>query len=182
MTIAALRAIQDAEQPDVPRPAAPPLHRRAAGTPQEAPAVHRGAPESPTSAVEEPTAPAEEIPSLAELLAWARAHDDAAVRKHATAAAEALTALRERRRVDAELERITTEAGELEQRLAQLRARESELRPAARKKSAKAERDYDPAVVRVWARREGIECPDRGRVPVSVLDAWRAAGSPRSAV
>lgn len=37
--------------------------------------------------------------------------------------------------------------------------------------------DYDPSVVRAWARAHGVDCPERGRyLPAEVVDAWRAAG------
>ncbi|MEV5774259.1 histone-like nucleoid-structuring protein Lsr2 [Streptomyces antimycoticus] len=132
----------------------------------------------PTPAPEE--AVAEAIPELADLLAWAAAHDDQVVRDHGAQASAALAALRERRRVDEELAQITTEATELEKRLADLRARESELRPqpaAGRKK--KRDRDYDPREVRHWARENGYTLPDRGQIPKAVRNAWRARFSPQ---
>lgn len=33
----------------------------------------------------------------------------------------------------------------------------------------------DPKAVRTWARDNGIDCPDRGRVPSSVTDQYLAA-------
>jgi hypothetical protein len=128
----------------------------------------------PQASAEQPTAareaPAEEIPELADLLVWAAAHDDQAVRDHAAQASAALAALRERRRVDAELDQITTEAAELEKRLADLRTRESELRPQP---PVRKKRDYDPREVRTWAREQGLTVPNRGQIPKDVLTAWR---------
>ncbi|MFG3043090.1 histone-like nucleoid-structuring protein Lsr2 [Streptomyces sp. NPDC048330] len=122
------------------------------------------------------TAPASEAtPAVAELLAWAAAHEDQAVRDHGTQAAAALTALRERRAVDAELAQITTEAAQLEKRLAALRAREGELRPTPAAK--RRPRDYDPGEVRAWGRKNGYTVPDRGQIPKNVLNAWRARHS-----
>ncbi|MFE1547788.1 histone-like nucleoid-structuring protein Lsr2 [Streptomyces sp. NPDC058718] len=31
--------------------------------------------------------------------------------------------------------------------------------------------------IRAWARANGYHVPDRGRMPVAILDAWRKAGS-----
>jgi hypothetical protein len=121
-----------------------------------------------------PEPPAEAIPELAELLAWAAAHDDQAVRADGETAAAVLATLRERRAVDAELEQITDEKTQLQKRLAELAAREDTLRPTkpARKKT-KQRLDYDAAEVRAWARQNGHAVPDRGRIPAPVLDAWR---------
>lgn len=35
--------------------------------------------------------------------------------------------------------------------------------------------DYDPAVVRAWAQRNGIEISDKDRVPEQVVTRWRRA-------
>lgn len=43
--------------------------------------------------------------------------------------------------------------------------------------------DYDPAVVRAWAQRNGVEVSDKGRVPEHVVTRWRRAtqlGNPSS--
>jgi hypothetical protein len=176
VTIAALRRLLEEEQPDIRRHPAPDIPHR----------THR----KETPVVDTPTTPpttellapaATDIPELDALLAWAASHDDEDVRDQGARAYASLTALSQRRQADEELARITSEAEELEQRLAELRARETELRPAARKKpgKAKAERDHEPAVVRAWARQQGIECAPLGRVPKAIVDQWREAGQPR---
>lgn len=135
------------------------------------------APAEPTEPTTEPPAPAlEAMPGVDELLAWAAAHGDKAVRADGEQAAAALTALRERRQVDAELEQITSEASQLEKRLSELRTRESELRPAEK---TKKQRDYEPREVRAWGRANGYTVPDRGHIPNNVLNAWRARNSPQ---
>ncbi|MGW5042151.1 Lsr2 family DNA-binding protein [Streptomyces parvulus] len=116
----------------------------------------------------------ETMPEVAALLTWAAAHDDAEVRTGGEQAAAVLAALSERRTVDAELEKISSEENQLEERLAALRARKSTLRPEpAGAKRKRHERDYEPAVVRAWAREHGHEVPDRGQIPKKVLEAWR---------
>ncbi|WP_164662610.1 histone-like nucleoid-structuring protein Lsr2 [Streptomyces sp. RLB3-6] len=130
-----------------------------------------------------PEPPAEAIPELAALLAWAAAHDEQTVRADGEQAAAVLAALRGRRAVDAELEQITTEKSQLEERLAALQARESTLRPEpAGGKRKQQDRDYEPSEVRAWARQNGYTVPDRARIPKKVLDAWRQRdGAPRLA-
>jgi hypothetical protein len=46
--------------------------------------------------------------------------------------------------------------------------------------SAKRQQDSGAAtsVIRAWARENGIEVPDRGRLKPDVLRAWEAAGKP----
>jgi hypothetical protein len=41
------------------------------------------------------------------------------------------------------------------------------------KSRSAAGRDYDPKVVRAWAIEQGIQVPERGRIPESVLDRYR---------
>ncbi|GAA1376664.1 histone-like nucleoid-structuring protein Lsr2 [Streptomyces beijiangensis] len=123
------------------------------------------------SPVPQPAIPvATTLTAAADLLGWAAGHDDKAIRAQGEQAAATLTVLHERRRADAELEQITAEATELEQRLADLRARESQLRPVAK---TKTQRDYDPREVRSWAREQHLNVPDRGQIPKTVLAAWR---------
>jgi hypothetical protein len=112
------------------------------------------------------------VPGVEDLLAWAAAHDDRAVRKHADQARESLNALRQRRAADDELATIQGETEKLSQRLQELREREALLRPKTGKKQRPA-RDYDPREVREWARSNGFEVPDRGQIPKKVLEAWR---------
>ncbi|MEV0580893.1 histone-like nucleoid-structuring protein Lsr2 [Streptomyces sp. NPDC050392] len=133
---------------------------------------------TPAPVPQSPAAPAPSTPvaqdseahtETEELLTWAAAHEDKAIRAYGEQAATALDAVRERRQADAELAQITSEAAQLEQRLADLRARESQLRPAAKTKT----RDYDPREVRTWAREQNLTVPDRGQIPKTVLAAWR---------
>ncbi|MFJ6709279.1 MULTISPECIES: histone-like nucleoid-structuring protein Lsr2 [unclassified Streptomyces] len=116
----------------------------------------------------------ETMPEVAALLTWAAAHGDAKVRTDGEQAAAVLAALSERRTVDAELEKISSEEHQLEERLAALRVRKSTLQPEpAGAKRKRPERDYEPAVVRAWAREHGHDVPDRARIPKKVLEAWR---------
>lgn len=116
----------------------------------------------------------ETMPEVADLLTWAAGHDDAKVRTDGEQAAAVLAALSERRTVDAELEKISSEENQLEERLAALRARKSTLQPQpAGARRRRQERDYEPAVVRAWGREHGHDVPDRGQIPKKVLEAWR---------
>jgi hypothetical protein len=115
-----------------------------------------------------------ELP-VGKLLTWADQHPDPEVYKQAVRAREALASLRQRHAADQELTAITTEAEQLEKRLAELRAREAELAPAKpKRKRGSYARDYDTREVRAWADANGIDCPRVGQIPKRVLDAWRA--------
>lgn len=105
------------------------------------------------------------------LLKWAAAHGDKVVRDHADKARASLEILRTRYSADTELARLDGEAARLEAQLEQLRARRAELNPP----KGRAPRSYDAAVVRSWARENGHEVPDRGKVPKKVVDAWKQA-------
>ncbi|MGC4918680.1 Lsr2 family DNA-binding protein [Streptomyces albogriseolus] len=124
-------------------------------------------------------ATAEALP-VDQLLEWGDAHTDPEVQDQAARARATLVGLRRRHAADAELTAITSEAEELEQRLAELRARQAELTPAkkATKKQA-VQRDYEPATVRAWAKDNGVDCPATGRVPKAVVEAWRTAAQNR---
>ncbi|MGC4918751.1 Lsr2 family DNA-binding protein, partial [Streptomyces albogriseolus] len=102
-------------------------------------------------------------------------HDDPDVRDQAARARATLTGLRRRHAADQELAAITTEAEQLEQRLAALRAREAELAPSKTAKGKRKAADYPAAEVRAWAKEQGIACPPVGRVPKAVVEAWRKA-------
>lgn len=132
-------------------------------------------PTSPLVALRPPVADEtpEQLP-VGKLLAWGDQHDDPDIQDQAARARAALAGLRQRYAADRELASITSERAQLEQRLAELQAREQELAPAKAKKR-KTLVDYDAAVVRAWARDNGVACPDRGRIPKPVLDAWRRA-------
>ncbi|MER5213673.1 histone-like nucleoid-structuring protein Lsr2 [Streptomyces sp. NPDC002838] len=117
----------------------------------------------------------EQLP-VGQLLKWGDDHPDADVRNDAASARAALAGLRRRHAADQELTAITTEAEELEKRLAELRAREAELAPAkAKKKRASFVRDYDTRTVRAWADANGVDCPRMGQIPKRVVEAWRAS-------
>ncbi|KRV48799.1 hypothetical protein AQ490_23305 [Wenjunlia vitaminophila] len=167
MTIAALLRLLQEDQPDVPRHPAPPLPRRHF-TAKETPTVHTAT--QPTPA-QPPAATPPSIP-VGKLLAWGDAHPDPDVQDQAARARVALAGLRQRHAHDEELAALATEKEHLEERLAALRAREAELAPPRRRRRTA---DYDTAAVRAWAAGAGVHCPPRGRVPKTVVDAWRHA-------
>jgi hypothetical protein len=112
---------------------------------------------------------------VGQLLKWGDEHADPEVQDQAARARAALVGLRKRHAADQELAAITTEAEQLEQRLAELRAREAELAPAKKAKSKRKPVEYPAAEVRAWAAANGHSCPAVGRVPRAVVDAWKAA-------
>ncbi|QTU45615.1 hypothetical protein F3K20_12735 [Streptomyces scabiei] len=111
---------------------------------------------------------------VGQLLKWGDQHHDPEIQDQAARARAALAGLRQRHTADQELTAITTEAQQLEKRLAELRAREAELVPAKQKRARKPV-DYPAAEVRAWAQQNGHDCPPVGRVPKRILDAWRTA-------
>ncbi|WP_327377967.1 WhiB family transcriptional regulator [Streptomyces sp. NBC_01216] len=116
---------------------------------------------------------------VGKLLAWGEQHADPEVQEQAACARVALATLRERHTADQELAALTAERERLEQRLADLAAREAELAPAKTKKKRRPHvRDYDARTVRTWAAANGVECASSGQIPKRVLDAWRAATTP----
>lgn len=117
----------------------------------------------------------QELVTVSSLLCWAEEHHDTEVQAQGARAEAALTGLRKRYAADQELTAITTEAEQLEKRLAELRAREAELVPAKPKKRTPVARDYDTRTVRAWATDNGIDCPRLGQIPRRVLNAWRAS-------
>lgn len=48
---------------------------------------------------------------------------------------------------------------------------------SSRSRSGKTKNDLDLGAVRTWARENGYEVSDRGRVPAAVLDAYHTAHS-----
>ncbi|MGW0495074.1 Lsr2 family DNA-binding protein [Streptomyces sp. NPDC003007] len=116
----------------------------------------------------------EQLP-VGKLLKWGDEHPDPEVQDQAARARAALTGLRQRHAADQELTAITTEAEQLEKRLAELRARKAELAPTKAKPRRKVQRDYDTREVRAWAAENGIDCPRVGQLPKRVLDFWRAS-------
>jgi DNA-binding CsgD family transcriptional regulator len=130
------------------------------------------------------TSPSETLP-IEDLLTWGDEHPDPDVQDQAARARAALAGLRTLHAANQELTEIAAEAAQLEQRLAQLRAREAELAPGkkpapARKTKPKPKanvRDHDTAAVRAWAAANGVDCPRFGRIPQHILTAWREATS-----
>lgn len=124
-----------------------------------------------------PPADTEKLP-IGQLLKWGNEHADPDIREQAARAFEDLAGLRRRHAAEQELKAITTQAEDLEKRLAELRAREAELAPPKPKKTrARKPVDYPAGEVRAWAKNNGVDCPAVGRVPKAVVDAWRAAQS-----
>ncbi|MFD8251933.1 Lsr2 family DNA-binding protein [Streptomyces werraensis] len=182
MTLAALRRLLD----EIDTEGGPEAARRGRPTTtdhhhQEGPqTMAQPAPQLPT--IDPPLKAVSTEPKpipVGQLLAWGDQHTDPDVRDQAARARAALVGLRRRHEADAELTAITTEAEQLEQRLAELRQREAELTPTkAKKKRTAPARDYDTRTVRAWAAANGIECARIGQIPKRVLDAWRAAQEP----
>jgi hypothetical protein len=187
MTIAALRALLEEIDHQGGQEAA--RHNRLQlpddeGTPDPMPTAPALRPTPPAvdvqlkSAADVRLKPATEDPEqlpVGKLLAWGDAHLDPDVQDQAARARAALTGLRQRYATDRELTAITTEAEQLEKRLAELQARKAELAPTKAKTRKRAPSDHEPAVVRAWARENGVECPAMGRVPKAVVDAWKQA-------
>lgn len=169
--IAALREVLDTFAPADP-PLAERTHQPMTSTPPTpVPAAEPPRPDMVTSVL-----PAAEQLPVGKLLKWGDEHPDADVRDQAARARAVLAGLRQRHAADQELTAITTEAEQLEKRLAELRAREAELVPAKPKRKTPS-RDYDTRTVRAWAVEQGVECPRVGQIPRRVLDAWRASAS-----
>lgn len=168
MTIAALRAIQDQELPEPDRRSAPQLPHQPAKEIPTVPTTSTST--SPTAVLSSET---EQLP-VGQLLAWANQHADPDVRDQGTQARAVLAGLRQRHAADTELAAITTEAEQLEQRLAALRARKAELAPPKPKTKRKPV-DYPAAEVRAWVTENGHEVSPVGRIPKPLVDAWRQA-------
>lgn len=90
----------------------------------------------------------------------------ATVRK-AERAAELLVELIETVRAEADEVKALKEISDLEEKLAAAKAK--------LKAPAKVAISADPAVIRTWARRNGFELPDRGKMPQAVYVAYRDA-------
>jgi len=175
MTIAAFRRLLD-EIDTQGGPEAARHNRLHLPDPQEGPTMAQPITEPPAVNIQLKAVPTPEpapIP-VGQLLKWGDEHPDPDIRDQATRARVALTGLRRRHAADQELAAIADEREQLERRLAEIQAREAELAPSKPKKTRKP-LDYPAAEVRAWAKANGHACPDRGRVPKTVLDAWRAA-------
>ena len=155
---------------DAPAPRRPTAPARPVGeTPQ--PSVDGADP-----ATAEPADPIERLPgNLVDLLAWAQQHTDKTVNQRGDQARTCIVWLLDRRQVDHEVAAIEVEEQETLAHLATLRSRKRELLHTAEPKTQATSRDYDPADVREWARRNSIAVPDYGRVPQAVLHQWRQA-------
>jgi hypothetical protein len=132
-------------------------------------------PMSTESTASTPTAQAtaEALP-VGQLMAWGDEHPDTDVQDQAARGRVILAGLRKRYADDLELSAITTEAEQLEKRLAELRSRQQEIAPV-KAKAPRRKVDYDSRAVRAWARETGVDCPATGRVPKAVVDQWTAA-------
>ncbi|MFM9542285.1 Lsr2 family DNA-binding protein [Streptomyces turgidiscabies] len=104
------------------------------------------------------------------LIAWAADQDDKETRAHAEKARESIKFLRARHQAASRLQHLSDEEARLEEQLTALREQKAQLLP--KKRAAKS---YNAAVVRAWARENSLPVPPAGRVPVAVVDAWRAA-------
>lgn len=158
MTIAALHALLDEKQPEVPH-----LTARKRKTMNQPPVP------APRPAQEAPSADEAPLP-VGQLLAWAIAHPTKGVARKGVQVRELLAQLRT---VRAEAERMAQAEAEEQRLLRQLeavRARKEQLR--ARKKPTPG---VDQAAVREWARANGHDVPARGRVPAPVVQAWHEA-------
>lgn len=133
-------------------------------------------PMSGTPTDEAPTAPedSEKLP-VGKILKWGDEHPDPEVQDQAARVRAGFLGLRKRYAADQELTAITTEAEQLEQRLAELRARKEALAPAKKPKGKRTPVEYPAAEVRAWAKDNGIACAPLGRVPKPVVDAWKKA-------
>ena len=167
---------------DCPRTGTPPRRvlaawQAATTNPQKGPALMATAPELRTTGPALTVAVTEQPPVLpvGQLLKWGDEHDDPEVQDQAARARVLLTGLRRRHAADAELAAISTEAEQLEQRLAALRTREAELAPSKKTKKKPPQRDYDTRTVRAWAAENGVDCPRVGQIPKRVLEQWRAS-------
>ncbi|MFF5795766.1 Lsr2 family DNA-binding protein [Streptomyces albogriseolus] len=122
----------------------------------------------------QPTAVEPQPLPVGQLLKWGDEHDDPDVRDQAARARATLTGLRRRHAADQELAAIAEEREQLEQRLAEIQAREAVLVPQKKAKGKRQSVGYPAAEVRAWAKANGVDCPKTGRVPKAVVDAWRA--------
>lgn len=116
------------------------------------------------------------------LLKWGDAHPDPEVQAQAAQARVAVHGLRARHAADHELTALTDEAEQLEKKLAEIRARQAEIKPKKKgtRKPSSYVRDYEPRTVRAWAAEAGVDCPGVGQIPKRVLEAWRAANTTAS--
>ncbi|GIG29301.1 Lsr2 family DNA-binding protein [Cellulomonas marina] len=186
------------------RPPAPPTANPAPGAPAAslAPVPEHAAAAKDTAASEPPEHPQDDdvagpaADSAAGLIARGSKSARARTKRLATKAAEVLGALqsalqaeeaerlaaaeaarakaREQAERAAKERKIRAELEELERRRDELRG---QLHPARPSRPAPAPRAIDPKAVRRWARANGVEVPNAGRVPVRVVEQYLAAST-----
>lgn len=74
----------------------------------------------------------------------------------------------------AERARLKAEVDDLE---AQLAKKKAQLKPAAKKTAARPTSREDAQAIRAWAVKHSIACPDRGRLPGDVIEAYELAAA-----
>lgn len=70
---------------------------------------------------------------------------------------------------------LRTRAEELERELAEIRRQLAPKRTGSVLAGATADDRVSPRLIRAWATDAGVDCPIRGRIPNSVMDAYREA-------
>lgn len=132
------------------------------------------APASPT-----PTGPASFPAILDDIDAHVTDVDDPRILKLHQRATDAVLALADALDAHRESAKVNAEIAELEKRLAAARAKLAGATTPGRGGST----SLGPGVakaIRQWAAAQGLDVAAGGRPPRSVVDAWRAAGSPRT--
>jgi hypothetical protein len=136
-----------------------------------APPAPRPIPAPATAEPEPPKAPkVEAVDTIADLIGRAIATDIPRFVRLADKVQDLLDQLDEQLAEHEKGKKLRAEAEQLEQRLAQIKR---ELSP---KRATPAPAVPAPAVdskaIRAWAAANGVDCPDRGRIPSSVLAAF----------
>ncbi|MGW2591980.1 Lsr2 family DNA-binding protein [Streptomyces sp. NPDC001515] len=168
MTIAALRALLDEELPDVPRHPAPQHNARKRKRMNQQPAPGPRPAQDTTHSYDEPPL------STGALIAWAIAHSTKSIARKGVQARELLAELRTLRADAERIAQADAEEQRLLEALAAVRARKEQLRPR-RKTTAPGTATATQAAVRAWARSKGLPVAERGSIPASVVEAWKAA-------
>lgn len=173
MTVAALRRLLDEIDHQGGPDAARQWRLHIPDDPQEGPTPMPQPVTVPGLTLPRPADESQPLP-VGQLLKWGDEHDDEEVRDQAARARVLLGGLRRRHAVDQELTAIADERAQLEKRLAEVQAREAELAPP-KKAGRRTPTSPDTKAARAWAAANGVDCPPRGRVPKTVMDAWRAS-------
>ncbi|MFD7860950.1 histone-like nucleoid-structuring protein Lsr2 [Streptomyces sp. NPDC059783] len=177
MTISALRALLDEELPDVPRHPAPQIPHTARNphTARKRKRMNQQ-PAVPGPRPAQDTTPSYDDPPLSTgaLLAWAIAHSTKGIARKGVQARELLAELRTLRADAERIAQADAEEKRLLEALAAVRARKEQLRPR-RKTTAPGTATATQAAVRAWARSKGLPVAERGSIPASVVEAWKAA-------